>query len=150
MRTNLVFRNVEAQVEDPVEAWPFEAIETAITRGGLPEWRRIVAVLRRDPWGPVSRAVEQILHNERPYGVTELMSASIARAREAAENNEREEVAGEMRKLVSASGLSQAEFASRMGTSRTRLSTYLSGRVTPSAALLVRARRVSELSRPGR
>lgn len=35
------------------------------------------------------------------------------------------------------SGLTQAEFAARIGTSRTRLSTYLRGTVMPSAALLI-------------
>lgn len=42
------------------------------------------------------------------------------------------------------SGLSRAEFASRVGTSASRLSTYVSGRVTPSAALLLRMRRVAD------
>ncbi|MGF1647054.1 MAG: helix-turn-helix domain-containing protein [Kineosporiaceae bacterium] len=39
------------------------------------------------------------------------------------------------------SGLTSTEFASRIGTSRSRLSTYASGRVVPSAALMVRIRR---------
>ena len=48
----------------------------------------------------------------------------------------------EVEALVSESGLSLAEFASRIGTSRSRLSTYRSGRVTPSAALLLRMERL--------
>jgi transcriptional regulator with XRE-family HTH domain len=39
--------------------------------------------------------------------------------------------------------LSQQDFALRLGTSRPRLSTYLSGKVTPSASLMVRMRRVA-------
>lgn len=143
MGTSLVFRNVTARVDDPVETWPIEALETALSRGGLPEWRRIAAAIRRDPWGLVARAVEQVLSYAHPYGVAEGMKSAIVRARAAWEEDERQEVAAEMRGLVSESGLSQAEFASRIGTSRTRLSTYLSGKVTPSAALLVRARKVS-------
>lgn len=39
---------------------------------------------------------------------------------------------------VAASGLSRGEFAVEMGTSQSRLSTYLAGKVVPAAALLVR------------
>ena len=42
------------------------------------------------------------------------------------------------------SGTSQASFAAALGTSQPRLSTYINGRVMPSAALLVRAQRLSE------
>ena len=70
------------------------------------------------------------------------MERVIARAREEAEASEREAVAAEVDRLVRASGLSRAEFASRIGTSASRLSTYVTGKVTPSAALLVRMRRV--------
>ena len=69
------------------------------------------------------------------------MERVIARSRDAAEASEREAVAVEVAALVRASGLSRAEFASRIGTSASRLSTYATGKVTPSAALLVRMRR---------
>jgi DNA-binding transcriptional regulator YiaG len=65
-----------------------------------------------------------------------------------AEAAERALVAEEVRRLVDVSGLSLTEFASRMGTSVSRLSTYRSGRVTPSAALMTRMRRVSGSQRP--
>ena len=42
------------------------------------------------------------------------------------------------------SGMSQASFAAALGTSQPRLSTYINGRVMPSAALIVRAQRLSE------
>jgi transcriptional regulator with XRE-family HTH domain len=51
-------------------------------------------------------------------------------------------VAAEVDRLVRESELSRAEFASRIGTSTSRLSTYVTGKVTPSAALLVGMRRV--------
>jgi transcriptional regulator with XRE-family HTH domain len=60
-----------------------------------------------------------------------------------AADSERAEVATEVRNLVSASGLSRQDFAARLGTSRSRLSTYMSGKVVPSAALVVRMRRVA-------
>lgn len=69
------------------------------------------------------------------------MEQAIATAREETEGAERRAVAAEVDQLVRASGLSRAEFASRIGTSASRLSTYATGKVTPSAALLVRMRR---------
>jgi transcriptional regulator with XRE-family HTH domain len=52
--------------------------------------------------------------------------------------NERAAVAAQIQAAVMRSGLSQAEFASRIGTSASRFSTYISGKVTPSATLMVR------------
>jgi DNA-binding transcriptional regulator YiaG len=74
----------------------------------------------------------------------------IERAREEAEKSEREAVANEIDGLVRESGLSRTEFASRIGTSASRLSTYVTGKVTPSAALLVRMRLVAKRERAGR
>lgn len=70
------------------------------------------------------------------------MERVIELARQEAEARERQEVASEIDGLVRESGLSRSEFASRIGTSPSRLSTYVTGRVTPSAALLVRMRGV--------
>jgi hypothetical protein len=56
--------------------------------------------------------------------------------------------ASEVGALVKASGLTRAEFASGIGTSPSRLSTYVTGKVTPSAALLVRMRDVTERQNP--
>lgn len=78
---DLAFRNVDASVEDPVETWPTEAVEAAMARGGLPEWRRIAAAVRREPWGPVATTVESILTYTRPYGVDLLMERVITAAR---------------------------------------------------------------------
>ena len=140
--TALAFRNVDASPDDPVSGWPHEAIQAALERGGLEHWRRLADAIRAEPWGPVARRVEEVLAYSRPYGVALAMERVIARSRDAAEASEREAVAVEVAALVRASGLSRAEFASRIGTSASRLSTYATGKVTPSAALLVRMRRV--------
>lgn len=141
--STLAFRNVEAATRDPVSKWPLEAIQTALERGSLEHWRRLAEGIRVEPWGPVARRVEEVLAYSRPYGVAEAMERVIAQAREAAEEGEREAVAQEVADLIRESGLSRAEFASRIGTSASRLSTYVTGRVTPSAALLVRMRRLA-------
>jgi len=139
----LKFRNINASVDDPVETWPFEGILTAVERGTLPDWRRLAAAIRVDPWGPVAQQVLEALQLSRPYGTAELLTTVIERARQDAASDERDEVAGEIRDLVAQSALSQQDFALRLGTSRPRLSTYMSGKVTPSASLMIRMRRVA-------
>jgi transcriptional regulator with XRE-family HTH domain len=138
----LAFRNLTITPDAPVTDWPTEAIQTALERGDLRDWRRIAAVIKRDPWGPTARQVEEVLSHSRPYGISELMETVIARARARTEQGERAEVAKEIQRAIDQSGLSRAEFAARIGTSSSRLSTYVSGKVTPSAALLVRIRRL--------
>jgi predicted XRE-type DNA-binding protein len=141
--STLKFRNIDACVDDPVETWPFEGILTAVERGTLPDWRRLAAAIRADPWGPIAQQVLEAIEISRPYGTSELLTTVIDHARRDAADAEREEVAGEIRDLVTRSGLSQQDFALRLGTSRPRLSTYMSGKVTPSASLMLRMRRVS-------
>lgn len=139
----LLFRNLTTDVSDPVTEWPTEAVQAALERGDLHDWHRLVAVIDHDPWGRTARQVEEVLSHSRPYGVAEAMETVIDRARERAQRRERETVAAEVQRLVERSGLSRAEFAARIGTSPPRLSTYASGRVVPSAALLVRMRWVA-------
>jgi transcriptional regulator with XRE-family HTH domain len=52
-------------------------------------------------------------------------------------------------KLVRRSGLTRTEFASQIGTSPSRLSTYATGKVTPSAILMLRMARVAEETAAG-
>ena len=143
MTTALKFRNIDASPDDPVETWPFEGILAAVERGTLPDWRRLAATIRADPWGPVAHQVLEAVHLLHTYGTTELMEGVVARARKLATESERADVASEVQALVARSGMSRQDFAERIGTSRSRLSTYMSGRVVPSAALMVRMRRVA-------
>lgn len=141
--STLAFRNVEVSAQAPVSDWPLEAIQTTLERGRLEDWRRLASAIAAEPWGSVARAVEETLTYSRPYGVAAAFERVIARSREATEAAERASVAAEIGRLVHESGLSRAEFASRVGTSPSRLSTYVSGRVTPSAALLLRMRNLA-------
>lgn len=138
----LAFRHVDVPPGTPVESWPYEAIVTAIERGTLTDWVTLVRAINADPWGPVARQIEDYLSYESPYGVGPLLTRAIERARRTADAAERAEVATEVAGLIAASGLTVAELASRIGTSRSRLSTYRSGTVTPSAAMVVRLRNV--------
>jgi DNA-binding transcriptional regulator YiaG len=144
----LAFRNLTIAPDAPVSQWPTEAVQTALERGDLADWHRITTEIQADPWGKTARQVEEVLSHSRPYGVAEAMETVLRRARERAETSERAAVATEIRESVERSGLSRAGFASRIGTSSSRLSTYISGRVTPSAALMLRIRRVADRESP--
>ncbi|MEN8235508.1 MAG: helix-turn-helix transcriptional regulator [Actinomycetota bacterium] len=137
------FRNVDASPEDDVRTWPYEALVTVIDRGLVGDWRPILAELRRSPWGRVARRVEQYLSYREPDGVSTLFALAIERARVDADQADRAEVVARVREAVSRSALTNAEFARLVGTSASRLSTYLSGKVTPSAAMLVRIERAA-------
>jgi DNA-binding transcriptional regulator YiaG len=138
----LTFRNLTIDPSEPVANWPTEAVLAALERGDLADWHRLAAEIARQPWGRTARTVEEVLGFSRPYGVAEAMEAVVARARGRAERREREAVAAEIREAVERSGLTRAELASRLGTSASRLSTYLTGKVMPSATFMVRLRRV--------
>jgi DNA-binding transcriptional regulator YiaG len=143
MTTALRFRNVTVSPDDPVETWPFEGVLAAIERGTLPDWRRLAEAIQADPWGPVAQQVLEAIRLLSPYGTTELLQGVVERARTLAADAERAQVAAEVSGLVKHSGMSQQDFAERIGTSGSRLSTYISGKVMPSAALMVRMRRVA-------
>ena len=132
------FRNVDASPEDDVRTWPYEALVATIDRGLVPDWQPVFAEIRRSPWGPVARRVERYLSYREPDGVGTLFSLAIERARAAAEAGDRAEVAARVRDAIARSGLTGAQFAELVGTSGSRLSTYANGKVTPSAAMLLR------------
>lgn len=140
----VAFRNVDASPADDVRTWPYEALVTVIDRGLVADWQPVFAELRRSPWGGVARRVEKYLSYREPDGVSTLFTLAIENARRDAEARDRAEVAVRVRDAVNRSGLSDREFARLVGTSASRLSTYLSGKVMPSAAMLVRMERAAE------
>jgi hypothetical protein len=143
----LLFRNLTTDPSAPVATWPTEAVQIALERGDLADWHRLAAEVARQPWGRTARQLEEVLSHSRPYGVAEAMETVIARARARAEQREREEVAAEIRRAIDRSGLTRAEFASRAGTSASRLTTYANGSVVPSATFMIRIRRLVETLR---
>jgi hypothetical protein len=132
------FRNVDATPSDDVTTWPYEALVTVIERGLVDDWQPVFAEVRRDPWGPVARKVEHVASSTVDIAVGRLFTLAVDRARAAAESAEREAVAARVRAAIATSGLTAAEFAARVGTSASRLSTYATGKVVPSATMLYR------------
>lgn len=137
--TSLRFRNLHIDPSAPVAQWSVEGLLAAIDRGSLPHWRRIVSAINADPWGPLASDLSTAIELAEDRGVAVTIQRAIARARKRADDRAREEVSRRLGALVAESGFTAAEFAARLGTSPSRLSTYLSGKVMPSAALLVRA-----------
>ncbi|MCY4422068.1 MAG: helix-turn-helix transcriptional regulator [Acidimicrobiaceae bacterium] len=142
--SGLRFRNVDADPADDVGTWPYEALVTAIDRGLVPDWRPVLAEIRRSPWGPVARRVERYLGYRDPDGVSTLFALAIDRARKDVERADRADVVSRVRAAVERTGMTKAEFAASVGTSASRLSTYLSGKVIPSAAMLMRIERTAD------
>ena len=140
----LAFRNLTITPDAPVSQWPTEAVQTALERGDLTDWHRLVVEIGARPWGRTARQMEEVFSHSRPYGIVDAMELALARARERAAASERAEVIAEITEAVRRSGLSQGEFAAQIGTSASRLSTHASGKVVPSATLMVRIRRAAE------
>jgi hypothetical protein len=122
---------------------PRDAAELAdiVEKRGAAEWRRVLAIIASNPWGPeVIRLAELAREADLPAPASALeWCAKVYRKR--FEEAERLEVAKEIRRLVAISGCSQRQFAQYIGTSPSRLSTYVNGLVTPSAAMMLRISR---------
>ncbi|KJX74511.1 helix-turn-helix domain-containing protein [Mycobacterium lepromatosis] len=130
--------------DQPVEFWSTAAIRSALHAGSIEIWKLITAAVKRDPYGRTAHQVEEVLEGTRPYGICKALGEVLQRARAHLEINERAEVARHVRVLIDRSGLGQQEFASRIGVAPEGLASYLDGSTSPSAALMVRMRRVSD------
>ncbi|MEZ0577172.1 helix-turn-helix domain-containing protein [Nocardioides sp. MH1] len=144
---------------DPARPGPVltaaEDVLAAWDRGGLPAWRAQLAVVAANPWAPYGTELRDLAQTAGRAVLAEALEECVRVYRSRNERTERDLVAREIRELVALSGLSQREFAAMLGTSASRLSTYVNGLVTPSATLMLRIRRVSALlqeqrQQPGR
>lgn len=131
-------------LDQPVEFWPTAAIRSALQGGDIATWKRIAGALKRDPYGRTARQVEEVLEGTRPYGIAKALWEVLERARTHLDANERAEVARHVRLLIDRSGLAEQEFASRIGVSAEELGGYLDGSTSPTAALMIRIRRLSD------
>lgn len=130
----LRFRNLTVTPDDPVDQWGVEGILAAIERGGVGDWAKIVAAVAAAPDGPVAADLDEaILLAESPGSVAAIRHAIAYRTADAAQV-----VTRRLHQAMRATEYTQAESAERLGTSASRLSTYLNGTVTPSAEFLTR------------
>lgn len=147
MTSRLRFRNLDVDPSEPVETWPDEAVEQALDRGSLSDWRRIVDVIRADPWGRVARTTEAIIGWGEHDGVDALMRRAIDVARHDVDAAAREGYAAVIRDLRRATGLSMRAFARLVGTSASRLSDYENARTAPTTEVLGRIERIARRHR---
>lgn len=134
---SLHFRNIDASPSEPVEHWGVEGILAAIDRGGLQHWRRIGDAVRAEPFGKVASELEDALRVAEDVGIVALMTRALQDARE----DDKVLYGRTFRRLVDESDLTHAEIAELLGTSRSRVSSYCSGAVTPNAAAAEKLRR---------
>jgi DNA-binding transcriptional regulator YiaG len=136
------FRNLDFDSAAPLDDWPAEAIETVIDRGSLSDWRCLARAIRQNPWGPAARTTETVVAWGEHYGIDELMSRVIRRAREDIARGGREEYASQIRSWRAQTGMTLREFATAAGTSASRLSAYEHAKVAPTTDVLGRLRHV--------
>ena len=139
-----LFRNVDGSPSDPVDTWPYEGMVSVIERGNIRDWAPLIYFIRRDPWGRVARNLEIFLGYTSIEDVRVFFRLVLDDARERAEASERKHVQEIVEASWRRSGLSRQSFARAIGTSPSRLSTYFSGSVIPSAAMVVRMQRVAD------
>lgn len=134
--SRLQFRNLDVTPDDPVEEWGTEGILTAIDRGGFEDWVRVCRAFKSDPWGEVAQCTEEAVELAADKGASAFIAESLRRTR----MSDKELFALKFSQWVRECGLSRAELAKYLGTSRSRLSTYESGQVTPSAVIAEKVR----------
>ncbi|MDJ0355056.1 helix-turn-helix transcriptional regulator [Paenarthrobacter sp. PH39-S1] len=142
--TELKFRNLNVTPDSPVEDWGFEGLLTAAELGDITHWRRIMAAVRRNPYCEVAREMVQVIEAIEDPGTAGMLRAGMKLVRERAAAEEVSEVAGRLSDFLAKAGMSRFEFARNLGTSQSRLSTYLSGKTVPSAAIYIRAEHLAQ------
>ncbi|KRC53061.1 MULTISPECIES: helix-turn-helix domain-containing protein [unclassified Nocardioides] len=141
---NLVFEDLDPErAAAPITS--VAELHRLIDHGTIADWRSHLGPIAASPWGPYADLLLDLGRaSDRPSALAAIAS-SIEQCQEWCRERERDQVAREIRHLVALSGASQREFASRIGTSPSRLSTYVRGTVTPSAAMLLRIQRASRM-----
>jgi DNA-binding transcriptional regulator YiaG/DNA-binding transcriptional ArsR family regulator len=124
-----------------------EQLMDLIHHGNARRWRAALLPLIESPWGPYGEHVVRLAKDAGHDAIAELLQDCRKVFRTRQEQRERDAIAREIRRLVAISGLTQRQFAAQIGTSPSRLSTYVNGRVIPSAAMLLRIRRVAHAQR---
>lgn len=114
-----------------------------LENGTARHWRAALLPMIESPWGPYGEHIGGLLREAALDEVATALQECRTVYQQRQEQRERDAIAREIRRLVAISGLTQREFAVRIGTSPSRLSTYVNGRVVPSAAMLLRMRRVA-------
>lgn len=140
----ILLRDIERVRPSGLPASP-AAFHALLKRGTVEEWRATLAPVARNPWSPYAEDLAQLAEGAGLPIVAQSLRACRDVYQLRLEGQERMAVAHEIRNRVALSGRTQREFAAYIGTSPSRLSTYVNGKVTPSSAMLLRIQRASRL-----
>lgn len=140
----LLLRDID-QVRPMTDLPSPPGFRTLIRNGTVEQWRAALAPVAAHPWDPRGEELAALAEDAGLPVVAASLRACQSAYQLLREDDERRAVADEIRHRVQLSGQTQKAFAAYVGTSPSRLSTYVSGKVTPSAAMLLRIQRASEV-----
>jgi hypothetical protein len=118
-----------------------------VSQGTFDDWRAHLGQVAASPWGPYAAELARLARRSRRPQVQQLVEDAVRRCRERRAAQERAVVANVVKDQVARSGVSQRELAAHIGTSPSRLSSYVTGAAMPSATTLVRIHRASAVLR---
>ncbi|MCI1746899.1 MAG: helix-turn-helix domain-containing protein [Acidipropionibacterium sp.] len=133
----LKFRNIDATPDSPVQEWGFEGMLAAIDRGYARDWRKLADAVVADP------GLRETFDEAKDAAQSRSTVAVLDLLLEHAERTASEEALDRLIDAYRGTRMTQAQLAARLGTSRTRLNSYLTGRVTPSMDTLVAIERIA-------
>ena len=122
-----------------------ERFRGLLEQHGASAWRQVLANVAANPWGPDVARLLDLATETGLAAPAEAIAGCAEVYKKRHDEADRLEVAMEIRRLVAISGCSQRQFAKYIGTSAPRLSTYVNGNVTPSAALMLRISRYAHV-----
>jgi len=122
-----------------------ERFRGLLEQHGASAWRPVLANVAANPWGPDVTRLLDLAEEAGMAAPAEAIAHCAEVFKKRHDEADRLEVAMEIRRLVAISGCSQRQFAKYVGTSAPRLSTYVNGAVTPSAAMMLRISRYAHV-----
>lgn len=136
------FRNINVSAESPVDEWGSEGLLTAIERGSVREWSRILRAVDAAPGSELRAELDEALDLAEGGGA-DVIRLGISQIDASWEDR----VQQEARTAFFMADTTISDFAEQVGTSRSRMSTYLSGKTMPGAALLLKMQDVGRRRR---
>lgn len=133
----LRFRNIDATPDDPVASWGFEGMLAAIDRGYPKDWKKLAGAVARDDDLRTSFDAAAVAAESRSTVL--LLELMISERRQTA----RERALERLQDAYRVTGMTQGDLAAAIGTSRTRLNSYLNGHVIPPMDVLVEVERIA-------
>lgn len=134
----LRFRNLDVTPDDPVELWGFEGMLAAIDRGYARDWRKLVNAVAGNP------TLREVFDEARDAAESRSTVALLDEMLRQAERTPKQIALERLRDAFNGTRMTQGELAAELGTSRTRLNSYLTGKVTPSMDVLVAVEQIAD------